>query len=140
MFCNSVRLVFVILLLYAPLALAAGEQVAPTTVPGATTIDTPIAKQLFDRGAIFIDVRNDADWEAGRIPGARHLALEHLATAAQLSAVVPQQDQPVVLYCNGPQCLRSSAAAAKAVSWGFTAVYYYRLGFPAWQGAGYPVE
>jgi rhodanese-related sulfurtransferase len=119
--------------------IAAPEYMSPETVPGATTIDTTQAKTLFDRGAIFIDVRSDADWEAGRVPGAVHLELDKVFTEASLGAVA-RRDQEVVLYCNGTKCPRSSTAAAAAVDWGFSRVYYYRLGFPAWQSAGYPAE
>jgi rhodanese-related sulfurtransferase len=108
-------------------------------VPGAATIDTAQAKVLFDKGAIFIDVRNEADWAAGRIPGAVHLELDKGFTEASLGAVA-RPDQEVVVYCNGAKCPRSSAAAAAAVKWGFTRVYYYRLGLPDWQASGYPVE
>jgi rhodanese-related sulfurtransferase len=127
------------MMILTPQARAAPEYVSPETVPGATTIDTAQAKTLFDRGAIFIDVRNHADWEAGRIPGAIHLELDKVFTEASLSAVA-RPDQEVVMYCNGTKCPRSSQAAASAVGWGFARVYYYRLGFPDWQGAGYPVE
>jgi rhodanese-related sulfurtransferase len=127
------------MMILTPQARAAPEYVSPATVPGATTIDTAQAKTLFDRGAIFIDVRNHADWEAGRIPGAIHLELDKVFTEASLSAVA-RPDQEVVMYCNGTKCPRSSQAAASAVSWGFARVYYYRLGFPDWQGSGYPVE
>jgi rhodanese-related sulfurtransferase len=127
------------MMIMTPHAIAAPEYVSPETVPGVTTIDTTQAKPLFDQGAIFIDVRSDADWEAGRIPGAVHLELEKVFTEASLGAVA-RHDQEVVMYCNGIKCPRSSTAAAAAVTWGFTRVYYYRLGFPDWQAAGYPVE
>jgi hypothetical protein len=32
------------------------------------------------------------------------------------------------------------SAAARAQAWGFTQVYCWRLGFPAWQAAGYAIE
>ena len=127
------------LLLFASLAMAASDYVSPEGVPGATTIDTATAKALFDTGVVFIDVRTDADWEAGRIPGAIHLELKHMYDVESLGTTVAK-DQAVVVYCNGVQCPRSSEAATKAVTWGFSKVYYYRLGFPNWQAAGYPVE
>ena len=127
------------MMIMTPHAKAGAEYVSPATVPGATTIDTARAKTLFDRSAVFIDVRNEADWEAGRIPGAVHLELDQRFTEASLRAVA-QPDQEVVMYCNGTKCPRSSQAAASAVGWGFTRVFYYRLGFPDWQAAGYPVE
>jgi rhodanese-related sulfurtransferase len=51
-----------------------------------------------------------------------------------------KKDEPIVIYCNGASCMRSSKATAKAVSWGYTKVYYYRDGFPAWKAASLPVE
>lgn len=118
---------------------AAVADVSPTTVEGATTIDTAKAKELFDAGAAFVDVRKDSDWDAGRIPGAIHLELKKGYTAESLEAEV-KKGEPLVLYCNGETCLRSSEASAKAVSWGWSDVHYYRDGFPAWKSASLPVE
>jgi len=135
----GVHILMSLMLLLASLAMAADAYVSPEAVPGAITIDTAKAKALFDHGVVFVDVRNDADWAAGRIPGAIHLELKHVFSAETLGAVVAK-DQDVIVYCNGTQCPRSSDAAIKAVAWGFTRVYYYRLGFPNWQAAGYPAE
>jgi rhodanese-related sulfurtransferase len=88
---------------------------------------------------VFIDVRNDSDWEAGWIPGAVHLDSEKVFSKSMLAQVV-QPDQEVVIYCNGANCPRNSQAVAQAVAWGFARVYYYRLGFPDWQAAGHPLE
>ena len=118
---------------------AAEEQVSPVTVPGAMTVDAAAAKVLFDQGAVFVDTRTDADWEAGRIPAAVHLELKKVLSEAMLSTVV-QKDQAMVFYCNGPKCMRSSEGAAMAAAWGFTKVYYFREGYPAWKAAGYAIE
>jgi rhodanese-related sulfurtransferase len=108
---------WIVLMIITPHDRAAPEYVSPETVPGASTINTAQAKTLFDRGAIFIDVRSDADWEAGRIPGAVHLELDKVFTEASLGAVA-RPDQEVVMYCNGTKCPRSSTDAAAAVKWG----------------------
>jgi rhodanese-related sulfurtransferase len=76
---------WIVLMIITPHARAAPEYVSPETVPGASTINTAQAKTLFDRGAIFIDVRSDADWEAGRIPGAVYLELDKVFTEASLN-------------------------------------------------------
>ena len=68
-----------------------------------------------------------------------HLELKKQFNEQSLSAVVGK-DEAVVFYCNGEKCLRSSEATQKAVDWGFTKVYYYRDGFPAWKDANNPVE
>jgi len=113
--------------------------VSPTTVSGATTVDTAKARELFDQEVAFVDVRKNSDWDAGRVPGAIHLELKKVFSAESLEAEVPK-GEAVVLYCNGESCLRSSKASAQAVEWGWSNVYYYRDGFPAWQSAGNPVE
>jgi rhodanese-related sulfurtransferase len=94
---------------------------------------------LFDRGVIFVDVRKNSDWEAGRIPNARHIELKKVFSDDTLGKAV-KKDQEVVIYCNGPSCKRSSKASLKAVALGYSKVYYFRDGFPAWNGAGYSVE
>ncbi len=112
---------------------------SPEQIPGATTVNVEQAKRLFVQGVKFIDVRSDSDWDAGRIPLAYHLELKKEFTREALSNLVAQ-DEPVVLYCNSVKCHRSAKAAKKAVSWGYSRVYYFRLGFPHWKKAMNPIE
>jgi rhodanese-related sulfurtransferase len=130
--------VFTVILVTQPLAYAA-KKVSPETVDGATTVSTEEAKKLFDQGITFIDVRSNRDWEAGRIPGAIHIELKHEFNEESLGAVVAK-NQAVVIYCNSIGCMRSSHASQKAVAWGYTKIYYYRLGFPDWKRAGYAIQ
>lgn len=118
---------------------ANAAKVSPQEVAGASTIDASEAKKLFDQGVVFVDVRKDSDWEAGRIPNARHIELKKVLSEDTLGKAA-KKDQAVVIYCNGPSCKRSSKACVKAVAWGYSKVYYFREGFPAWNAAGYSVE
>lgn len=122
-----------------PLFALAEEAVSPKTVEGATTVDAATAKSLFDKEVAFVDVRKNSDWEAGRIPGAIHLELKKVLSDESLGEEVAK-DEPVVFYCNGEKCMRSSEASKAAVSWGYSKVYYFRDGFPAWKAAGYSIE
>lgn len=116
------------------------QDVSPSEVEGATTIDAVAAKSLFDLGTTFVDVRGDHYWNAGHVPGAVHLSLYSDFTPLNL-AEVADKDQPLVILAHGDAGgTRSARAAARAVSWGFTKVHYFREGFPAWHSAGYPVE
>ncbi len=115
-----------------------GSSQSPISVDGATTVDAVAAKRLFDEGVVFVDVRSLEIWKLGHVPEAMLLDLKTDFTEDELVAVVAK-DQSVVIYCEGPKCLRSSKACAKAVSWGFTRVHYLREGFPGWRAAGYPV-
>ena len=118
---------------------AQAEKVSPETIPDAVTVSAEQAKALFDEGVVFVDVRSDKDFAAGRIPDAVHLNSKSNWDEGKLAAEVGKGDK-VVIYCNGPSCMRSSKASAQAVSWGFTGVHYFRLGFPEWKNKGYPVE
>jgi len=129
---------FLIALLSMTLPLSAKE-LSPESVEGASTVSTAEAKQLFDQGAVFLDVRSEQDWEAGRIPGSKHLELKKVFNQESLGSVA-QADQKLVIYCNSTGCMRSSKAAKHAVEWGYKKVYYYRLGYPDWQANGYAVE
>ncbi|MCH7931227.1 MAG: rhodanese-like domain-containing protein [Proteobacteria bacterium] len=121
------------------LAPEAEAQESPLRVDGATTVDAATAKTLFDRGVHFVDVRSKDLWEAGHIPGAAYLDLFSGFNEDNLLKVAAK-DQEVVIYCAGPGCKRSGKACAKAVSWGFEKVYYFRLGYPAWRAAGFPTD
>jgi len=117
----------------------AAKKISPETVSGAKTIATEQAKALFDQGVKFLDVRSNRDWEAGRIPGSKHLELKKVYSQETLAEIAGSNEK-LVIYCNSSGCMRSSKACKKAVEWGYTNVYYYRLGYPDWQSHGYAIE
>ncbi len=123
----------------AMMSVGAAAEVSPTAVDGATTVSVDEAVELFDQGAVFVDVRKASDVDAGTVPGAVHLDVNTGLTAESLAEVAGTSD-PVVFFCNGVSCLRSSDACVMAVEWGYTTVYYLRDGYPAWEAAGYPVQ
>jgi rhodanese-related sulfurtransferase len=129
------------LVLFTASVTAESELVAssPEKVPGATTVDAVMARQLFEQEAAFVDLRKDTAWHAGRIPGAIHLDFKKSFSQEALQNEVAKDDA-VVFYCSGERCPRSAKASEKALGWGYSQVYYFRAGFPAWQQAGYPVE
>lgn len=113
---------------------------SPASVDGAITVTAHEAKALFDSEVLFVDVRKDSDWDAGRIPGAVHLDNKKGAFSESALGAEIDKAEKVVIYCNGPKCMRSSKGSAAAVAWGYTSVYYFRGGFPEWKAAGFPVE
>lgn len=133
-----------------PVKAKGGSYSSPETVSGVTTVDAAKAHELWEQRAWFVDPRKPAEFEAGRIPGALNIEYDpdpgqsaglpdQQLTAETLEAEVPK-NEAVVFYCNAEGCDRSSWAAALAKEWGWQEVYYFRLGFPAWSKAGYPVE
>lgn len=52
-----------------------------------------------DTGMVVVDVRVEAKYRRGHIPGARHVPLSRVRAAKNM----PQnRDTLIVLYCNGP--------------------------------------
>jgi rhodanese-related sulfurtransferase len=45
----------------------------------------------------------------------------------------------VLFYCNGVKCGRAAKAVEKAVTVGYTRVYYYALGMDEWKAEGLPL-
>ncbi len=115
------------------------EYRSPEHVEGAITTSLQEAKKLYDQGAVFIDVRNPRFYAKGHIPGAFHLDLKNNFDESKLDGVA-KKDQPIVIYCSGAKCSRSSRASAKALSWGFSKVYYFRGGSADWKKAGYEID
>jgi rhodanese-related sulfurtransferase len=97
------------------------------------------AKALNAQGVVFVDVRDNVDFGVGHVPSARNLHLHTGLSKESLSRLVRKDDE-VVFSCHGKYCALSAFACAKAVLWGYTRVYYFAGGYPAWKEAGYPVE
>ena len=114
------------------------EGESPLSVPGTETVSTAQAFRLHQAGVAFVDVRNPRLYARRHIPGAHHLDLYSDFSKATLTEIVAP-DQPVVLYCSGIKCSRSSTAAEFAVDWGYTGVKYFREGIVGWRDAGHPM-
>lgn len=109
-------------------------------VTGAIEIDASEARALHDRGGVtFVDVRAAGDFNIAHIPGAKNLSLPVELSRESLAKVAGKDDE-VVFSCLGKYCSYSAYAASKALLWGYTHVYRFAGGFPAWKDAGYPVE
>ncbi|HTR74837.1 MAG TPA: rhodanese-like domain-containing protein [Solirubrobacterales bacterium] len=91
------------------------------------------AREMIEAGAQLVDVRTDHEWDAGRLPGATHIALPELAARAGEI----DKDRPVVLYCRGGS--RSDMATVALAEAGYDAV---KLGEGAtgWEEEGLPFE
>ena len=123
----------------APVQAAGKNYRSPESVDGATTVKAAEVKVLHEAGTAIVDVRNPRLYARGHITGAHHLDLKHAYNDESLAAVVAR-DEPVVIYCSGVKCSRSTIASRKAVSWGYEKVYFFRGGIVEWRNAGYPVE
>jgi rhodanese-related sulfurtransferase len=95
-------------------------------------------EELADRLAlgdvVVLDVRPDAEYQAGHIPGARSVPPAELRRSL---AALPRGTE-VVAYCRGPYCVYADDAVRELDRRGYRA---RRLedGYPEWKRAGLPV-
>ena len=73
----------------------------PTEIVGVKTVTAQEARQLFDRETLFIDVRKNSDWEAGRIPGAEHLELKKVFSPETLGEIAGKNEPVVIFHASG---------------------------------------
>ena len=83
---------------------------------------------------ILVDVREDHEWNEGRLPGAVHLGRGILERDAEEK--FPDKNAELVLYCGGG--FRSALAADNLQKMGFTRVLSMDGGFRGWREAGHP--
>ena len=96
-------------------------------------VSRPEAREMIDAGAQLVDVRADHEWEAGHLPGAKHIALAELAARAGEI----DKDRPVILYCRGGN--RSDMATTALAEAGFDAAKLAE-GATGWEEEGLPFE
>lgn len=85
---------------------------------------------------LLLDVREDSEWDAGRIPGAVHLSRGVLESRIEKAA--PDPAGRVVLYCASGA--RSALAAESLRRMGYANAFSLDGGLRAWKEAGGPTE
>ena len=97
-------------------------------------LDPEEVRRRLDAGEIeLIDVREQYEWDAGRIPGARHIELERLASR---SDEIPR-DRPVVFQCRLGARSAMATQAFRAAGWD---AYNLAGGITEWVRRGLPIE
>jgi rhodanese-related sulfurtransferase len=92
--------------------------------------------QLMNReNALVVDVSAIADYQAGHIIGARHVAMSQFDPENKDLAKV--KDLPVAVVCKTGQT--ATGACERLVKAGFSKVYWLEGGMQAWVGADMPV-
>ncbi|MCW2985914.1 MAG: moeB [Conexibacter sp.] len=86
---------------------------------------------------VIVDVRESDEWDAGHLPGARHVPRGHLES--RIEGAAPDRSQRVVLYCASGN---RSALAAKTLrdELGYEHVESMTGGYTLWKDRGYAVE
>lgn len=103
---------------------------------GGSNISPSDATLLINRqDALVVDVRETAEWSAGHIPNARHIALGQLGK--HLSEIEKFKDKPVIVVCASGN--RSGAACRTLKKSGFQQVFNLAGGVRSWGDAGLPM-
>jgi molybdopterin/thiamine biosynthesis adenylyltransferase/rhodanese-related sulfurtransferase len=92
------------------------------------------ARELVEGDALFLDVREQSEWDLGHIPGALHIPRAQVD--ARIEEEAPDKSQRVVVYCARGQ--RSLLAGQVLLARGYERVENLVDGFIEWEQHGYP--
>jgi rhodanese-related sulfurtransferase len=114
------------------------EQICEDAKTRVKEITAQETKAKLDAGEpfIFIDVREDNEWDKGHAKGAIHLGRGIIER--DIHNVAPSKDAEMVLYCGGG--FRSALAADNLQKMGYTNVLSMAGGIKAWREAKFPED
>jgi rhodanese-related sulfurtransferase len=127
-------------LLGCSLSAFAEQPIVQAEIPGVTRVSAEQVVDMINRlpQLVVIDSRRKNEFAEGHIEGAINITDTEM-TPAKLNRVAPRQDMPLLFYCNGERCRRSSIAAKLALKWGYRNVYWFRGGWQEWSAKYLPV-
>jgi rhodanese-related sulfurtransferase len=102
---------------------------------GGESVGPMDAVRLINQGAVLVDVRSQAEFDAGHIRDARHLPQEQVAGAAE--SLKKFKDKVIVACCESG--MRSGAATRVLRTQGFGKVVNLRGGLQAWRAENLPL-
>jgi sulfur-carrier protein adenylyltransferase/sulfurtransferase len=86
--------------------------------------------------AVFVDVREQNEWDEGHVPGALHVPRGNLES--RIEQAVPDRDASIVVYCASGS--RSAFAAKALEELGYEDVVSLAGGFTDWKRNGFPFD
>jgi molybdopterin/thiamine biosynthesis adenylyltransferase/rhodanese-related sulfurtransferase len=84
--------------------------------------------------AVWLDVREQDEWDEGHVPGAIHIPRGSLES--RIEGLVPDHSLPLVVYCGSG--IRSAFAADTLSELGYTATVSLAGGYTDWKRNGFP--
>ncbi len=123
---------------------------SPEVLPGANVVTAEQVKKLMGQSVPLFDVRPAAQYREAHIPGAVNLTyvmnspkevdFDDAVDSFDLTKLPKDKNAPMIFQCNGAECWYSYKAARYMVKRGYTKIYWFRTGLPAWKAAGYAVQ
>lgn len=128
------------LLLLSGVALA-DKPTAPQQIDGTTKLNAEQVVELIlnTPDLVIIDSRKQEEYAKGHIENAISL-LDTTMDEELLAEFVSTKASPVLFYCNGERCIRSTNAVTKALSWGYSNIFWFRGGWVEWREQHLPVS
>lgn len=102
---------------------------------GASSIGTADAVRLANTGALVVDARDSAEYEAGHIIEARHIPAAEIASRAE--SLKKFKEKPVIVYCDAGST--SAGAARQLRALGFNKVVTLSGGLNSWRQENLPL-
>ena len=101
-------------------------------------VDPAQVSEHLGNGIVLIDVRESTEWDAGHIPGAKHVPRGYLESRVE-GAAGADRSQEIVLYCASGQRSALAAHTLKDLL-GYENVKSMTGGITLWKDRGYKVE
>src|SRR5689334_23397446 len=98
----------------------------------------PSEVKALNGSAVLLDVRESDEWDAGHLPGAKHIPRGYLESRVE-GVIGSDRDQKVVIYCASGQRSALAANTLKELL-GYERVYSMNGGITLWKDRGYDVE
>ncbi len=98
-------------------------------------VDAREAADLVGGGTLFLDVREQDEWEEGHLPGAVHVPRGFLES--RIEQLAPERSGPILVYCAGGS--RSAFATKTLQELGYENVVNLAGGFTDWKRNGFEI-
>jgi rhodanese-related sulfurtransferase len=107
-------------------------------------ITVELAKNLYDRNALFVDARTKEEYDSLHVKNSINLPYEEFRNKSFNDKMEIMKkynkDGIIVVYCKGGKCEVSIDLAYEIAKIGFNSVNIYRGGIAEWKEKGFPVQ
>ena len=106
--------------------------------PRIRLIGLKTAKELHEKGVLFVDARAEEYLEDGFIPGAIANNSEDILVDMIDNKI--DMDKVFVIYCSDDDCGSSEDLAYSLQEYGFSNILVFKGGWKVWKESGFPFE
>lgn len=97
------------------------------------------AYKLYLQNILFVDARNKSDYDYSHVKNSVSLPVFQFEDYKRILETI-DVNQPIVVYCNGPDCDMSEELAKILVEAGYRKIFVFTGGWEEWGKANYPSD